>query len=1102
MADIQVKIPSGELVTVRISGDEPNEEEKQAIYETYFSNVEEPTTEITQQDVLPEHVDYATGVASTSLRYNFGRADNDRERRLELLNAGLPEGSFFQDGQGEFILDINQIPEDIKDRYEIKSERGKNFLAIDEEGFTWQDVVDFGGAAGTPIVIGTAAMAGALTLATAPISLPILFTVGAGAGGLSYLLDETVDYAKGTRDQTLGEDATNILYESAIGGVGEVGGGLLTRLFGRIFKGPGGREANEARKQARNILSGEIDPVSGGSLIGRPTVRAATLSPLMGRAQAFYEGVFPNAKVATRNAEYMQATYRKLLEESGVGAKESEKVAGDFLQTLERHIQRMYSTPEELIKTANQNLEKTVNQEIDKLIRTYGDPSFTTANDPVKALQVLKREFDENVEYLYGQAEQLMGEASIVPTSLLRSHLRKIVKENPIKGPEIEGSALGKFINDLPETTTPSMMQTLRTALREASYDPSLIGSQDKQLLRGLLSEVDNSFEAAEAAIKAGAYIPENLTPGVRVKVTPKTEVAKLGLESLRRANRFYKSGIAKFDQGLSKELMAKYGKGGKFIDPDEVLEILIQPNRGTSLQTFLNATRPTPRTGISGKGVLPTTMDRPASWIDTVPNVTVKTPQSMRDAAAKQGLQMDESINLRKVAEANPDDALSQFYKKRFADSQRFASQVDEAVAGGSAYKEAVRDSLARRFLERTLKGPNVRNINGRVDGSKVVEELRGLGNTADVLFGGKGKLAAYEKALAELSILGKETTEADIAQFAGRPITEQIEAISRLTGVKDALKGQSFLRALNKAASEGDIDAAVNMVMKNKNNIEKAKSLFGSDSEIMEGIRDEVMARMLSGLGDPASKTVRKTSIFGKIRDQEVLSKEFVENVMTGKHSTQIRNVIDKIGRDKMESLFGKKVIEDLTVFARKSEAVSMKPLSGLAGLETAKFARQMATVGALIAAPMQFLGAMAGLRVAGGILRSPSFLKLVTRPTSGFYGGKVSGSQPQLIEDTLQLAWGLASRSMPRGVDYQGQETGTAMTRQAQQAYINQVTGDVTQQVTGGSMTNPVTLPSRLTPPDLSQAGINAPRVIPMDAASVERERATQQLLGLRQ
>jgi hypothetical protein len=174
-------------------------------------------------------------------------------------------------------------------------------------------------------------------------------------------------------------------------------------------------------------------------------------------------------------------------------------------------------------------------------------------------------------------------------------------------------------------------------------------------------------------------------------------------------------------------------------------------------------------------------------------------------------------------------------------------------------------------------------------------------------------------------------------------------------------------------------------------------------------------------------------------------------------------------------------------------------MKPLAGLAGLETAKYARMFATVSALLVAPFQFLATMTGLRAAGSVLRSPSYLKMVTRPTSGFYGGKGSGSQPQLIEDTLQLAWGLAARAVPRGISHQEEQVRPTITRKRKERYIDRVMGDVTEEVTG-STRNPITLPRRLTPPDLSQAGINAPRVVPMDAGSVERERVRQQLLGL--
>ena len=128
MAVIQVKTPSGEIVDVTISGDEPTEKEEKTIMERFFSDEAQRSAlkdEEEQPSIPSDEIDYATGVGSDSLRYFFGRADNDNERRLELLSAGIPEEGFFQDDQGEFILDLDKIPEDVKTEYNLKSEEGR-----------------------------------------------------------------------------------------------------------------------------------------------------------------------------------------------------------------------------------------------------------------------------------------------------------------------------------------------------------------------------------------------------------------------------------------------------------------------------------------------------------------------------------------------------------------------------------------------------------------------------------------------------------------------------------------------------------------------------------------------------------------------------------------------------------------------------------------------------------------------------------------------------------------------------------------------------------------------------------------------------------------
>lgn len=115
----------------------------------------------------------------------------------------------------------------------------------------------------------------------------------AGAGsGAGYLVDEGIEYSADLQAQDANEVVRQAAMETVFGGLGEGGGRLLSSLFGRLLKGPGGKEANEARQAAR-------EAIDQGA---RPTVLAANTAPVIGRLQAIYEGVFPNKTAATNNA--------------------------------------------------------------------------------------------------------------------------------------------------------------------------------------------------------------------------------------------------------------------------------------------------------------------------------------------------------------------------------------------------------------------------------------------------------------------------------------------------------------------------------------------------------------------------------------------------------------------------------------------------------------------------------------------------------------------------------------------------------------------------------------------------------------------------------
>ena len=114
-------------------------------------------------------------------------------------------------------------------------------------------------------------------LAATGVGIPWAMAIVGGASALGYVADEAFEYAQGVRDETLEGDAKNVAFELLAGGLGEGGGRLIARGLGRLFKGPGNAEANAAREVAREILGGQVDPVTGKLVRGAPTVRSINM---------------------------------------------------------------------------------------------------------------------------------------------------------------------------------------------------------------------------------------------------------------------------------------------------------------------------------------------------------------------------------------------------------------------------------------------------------------------------------------------------------------------------------------------------------------------------------------------------------------------------------------------------------------------------------------------------------------------------------------------------------------------------------------------------------------------------------------------------------
>ena len=266
MAVVQIENPFTKTVEkVEVSGDEPTQEELGQIL-NYFqaeSGVGQPTAgqvdfatasaeeirdyarqarlagvdpvtgqQLTEEEFVSEYkepgVDYRTGLDSTEgfSRFQFGRMDTTEEKS-NYLRTVVGEDGYRVDPLGRHILTQ-------EGRTKLGLGEGRE-LAVDEEGFSFNDVKEFAGATALPILAGT----GAAIAASGVGFVPGMLIVGAATAG-GKLLDEGIEAAEGLQMQGIGDIARDSAYEGVFGLLGEGVGRGVSKLFGRIIKGPGG----------------------------------------------------------------------------------------------------------------------------------------------------------------------------------------------------------------------------------------------------------------------------------------------------------------------------------------------------------------------------------------------------------------------------------------------------------------------------------------------------------------------------------------------------------------------------------------------------------------------------------------------------------------------------------------------------------------------------------------------------------------------------------------------------------------------------------------------------------------------------------------------
>ena len=126
--------------------------------------------------------------------------------------------------------------------------------------------------------------------------------------------------------------------------------------------------------------------------------------------------MFPNKKAAEKNAKFVSDAIERAVKQSGL--KGTSANSDEVFNLIQRDLNEIYGTSDDLINQANKNLAKFVDDEFDKLRNMYNKGTMTE-NEVIESIQTAKRIFDEDSNAIYRHANKLLGGKKFISSEVL-----------------------------------------------------------------------------------------------------------------------------------------------------------------------------------------------------------------------------------------------------------------------------------------------------------------------------------------------------------------------------------------------------------------------------------------------------------------------------------------------------------------------------------------------------------------------------------------------------------------------------------------------------------------------------------------------------------
>ncbi len=1005
MAIIKVETPQG-IVSVEIEGDQPTAEEAQAINDQFFNTASAPSLDlatasteeirdyaraqrlagidpatggqITEEEYISKYkepgVDYRTGVDSIGgfSRFQFGRMDTTEEKS-NYLRTVVGEDGYRLDALGRHILTQ-------EGRTKLGLGEGRE-LAIDEEGFSFNDVKEFAGATALPIATGI----GAAIASSGVGFFPGIAIVGL-ATGAGKLLDEGIEAAEGLQMQSAGQIAGDAAYEAVFGSLGEGVGRGISKLFGRIIKGPGG-EANEAlRAQARDLINKGYRPTIAGST-------DESFRPILNRLQAVYEGVFPNKKAAEINLQNVLNELRA----SGIA---DDAAINNLDEVVRRDIDGYFASADESLAAAQRNMDDAVKTEINQIMQNLKDGK-TIPRDLNDMIRQRKAVFDEDVDRLYTKVTEKLRGQKIIPVAGIIKELDRLAEDSIADIGATKFAAQVRALGDGKGGgfATAQEIGRIRTGLTDATYNPALLNDVNVGALGALKASVNQAFDEAEIGL---AITKGRMNAG-------EAGFKELGeaLNLLGRTNRFYRNGIKRFDNVVVQDIVKQAQRGQ--MNMKFIFDKIVQEDNPEAFDQLMKALRGVP----TGKA-----LGSPTGITDLAEGTRILKSQRIGNRTVEQAL---------KDIEGLPEtDPTRRMVEQRVAAMEREALDRATIRGQGAEMAEEVRQGLARMYLEKQLRRSLIKDPQTGeevIDGVALVANLSEKGTTVNKLFG--EQLKDVEDIMTVLSRQKANLAPSVVNQLRSKPLGQALREFQAAQTARTAVDKEVVLNVLR---STTDPEVIAQTVFKNPASIRQAQRFLAP--ETMERTRDAAMGRILKQIGATVDEA-------GQVR----MSDDFVESFKSGRLGNKLQSVLRSYGDETLNAMFGRNAAEGLNTMAETMVRASNAAIAGKGGLAAPQIALGLG-VASLIMNPLATLPTALAYGVMSKALRNPSVLRMMMasrqpNKVKDFLSGKFKANDPiaQGFQVMNQLVAAATVQGTRMGIE-QGAEEARPITEQARQ------------------------------------------------------------------